>query len=163
MGKLKGIVFTLDATIAVLMGVILLYSIAASQSSPSFQPASHYRALAENFLASLEETGQLGDLHKLDDASAAQFLSAAQARLIGAQLGSNVTVEFYQYVPGGSCPASCQLAGLAPINSFCLCKRYSSSTSANYSDAFAVASSRRVTYIGEKDWYCIATAEVFIQ
>ena len=159
MDRLRGFAFTADASMALLLGVAVLYTVVASQTALSLEPASRLKVVSESFGATLESTGTLSGLVALDDSSAASTLYTAQLRLIPPQFASNVSVSFYEYSTG-ACSASCQLAGAAPAGSLCLCKYVSSNTTAGSGNASVAVLSRRVFFVPESGWYGIATTEV---
>lgn len=145
----RGQVFTIDAVIALLFAVAFLSLTASSvrngtSTFPAFSAVQNY---ADDIATVLDKTGTLASTAGLNDSAASNRTQLILNQTMPFRTSGSASVSFYQYAPGGSCTASCQLDGTQPANELCRCRTFSvtagNSTAAN---ASATGQALRVFY-----------------
>lgn len=129
----KAQIFSIDAIISAVIATTLLAAIVLSFNAAEAEhsPIVTLRQNAEDALAAMDKQGVLRAVFTQSDADAHGNLTAFLNASIPTHLGANITVEIFEYEPGGSCSPSCSVDGGAPSGSFCTCKRLSNSTAAS--------------------------------
>lgn len=167
----KGFVLTTDSILAMgfAIGLIAYLSYVSSTGSSVFPHAVEVQNYAEDLGNVLDESGLLNSVANSSNVTSANSMMAVMSNTIPGGANAQVSANVYQYVPSGSCPANCTLAGNSTSNGFCLCKTVlatlSSPANSNDSNASFIGSANRVFYtdVAGTDYFGLAQVTAWVK